>query len=371
MARSPIPVLYDARMLGFSGIGTQVYSVLKLLIHRQDVQLTLAGNPDTIQKYLPDFHGEIRPFTASIYSPGEQLSFPAPRKGEIIHSPHYNGALRYLGRSLVVVHDLIHLESQEFSHPFYRLYASFFLKQVASRAGSIVTVSDHSRDRMVLRFPASGNKIRTVYNGIDHTLFRPIPSRKVNEFKKMYQLQRPFALCVGIGKKHKNVDFVVRSLQTLWDGGLDLDLCIAGTGGKLPGYLKEALADFPHSRRIRILPFFELEELPVLYSAASMFIMPSLLEGFGFPLAEAMACGTPVLSSNRSSLPEVGGDVPIYFNPEEESELREGVLRVIENPSIAKRMKKEGPLQASSFTWESHVDSLIPLYTNVADSLPG
>ena len=83
MAKTPIPVLYDARMLGFSGIGTQVYSVLNRLIHRSEVKLTLSGNPETIRKYLPDFAGEIKPFNAPIYSLKEQWSFPAPRKGEV------------------------------------------------------------------------------------------------------------------------------------------------------------------------------------------------------------------------------------------------------------------------------------------------
>ncbi|MCB1139115.1 MAG: glycosyltransferase family 4 protein, partial [Leptospiraceae bacterium] len=311
MAKSPIPVLFDARMLGYSGIGTQVQSVLDLLIDRPEVQLTLAGHPETIQKSLPDFSGEIRPFTAPIYSIREQLTFPAPRKGEIIHSPHYNGALKYLRRSLVVVHDLIHLDSQEFSNPIYRFYASFFLRQVSAKAAAIATVSDYSRTRLEQNFPAAANRVQTIHNGINHRLFRPAAARTVADFRRKYQLKRPFALCVGIGKKHKNVDFVVRSLNTLWDGGLELDLCIAGTGGKLPAYLKEAILE-SHKERVRILPFFEMAELPILYSSATMFIMPSLLEGFGFPLAEAMACGTPVLSSNRSSLPEVGGDVPIY-----------------------------------------------------------
>lgn len=369
MAKSPVPVLFDARMLGFSGIGTQVYSVLNLLIHRPEVRLTLAGDQDTIQKYLPDFSGEIRPFTAGIYSIREHFQFPAPRKGEVIHSPHYNAALKYLRRSVVVVHDLIHLDSQEFSNPVYRFYASFFLKQVASRAGAIATVSNHSKNRMIENFPASADRISTIYNGIDHQLFKVRPAKEIAAFRKKYKLKNPFALCVGIGKKHKNVDFVVRSLKNLWDGDLKLDLCIAGTGGKLPGYLADALNGFEYSDRIRILPFFENHELPLLYGAADVFIMPSLLEGFGFPLAEAMACGTPVISSSRSSLPEVGGDVPLYFDPEAESELREVVLRVLENKSIRMRMKKEGPAQARNFTWDAHVDALIPLYQSVASRL--
>ncbi|MBU42586.1 MAG: hypothetical protein CMN76_05165 [Spirochaetaceae bacterium] len=369
MAKTPIPVLYDARMLGFSGIGTQVYSVLNRLIHRSEVKLTLAGNPETIRKYLPDFAGEIKPFNAPIYSLKEQWSFPAPRKGEVVHCPHYNASLKHLRRSVVVVHDLIHLDSQEFSNPIYRLYASFFLRQVARKAGAIATVSNHSRNRMMENFPEAANSISTIYNGIDHGLFKLHPRKAVESFKKKYNLRRPFALCVGIGKKHKNVDFVVRSLKTLWDGGLDLDLCIAGTGGVLPGYLADALQNFEHSDRIRILPFFELGELPLLYASTDVFIMPSLLEGFGFPLAEAMACGAPVISSNRSSLPEVGGEVPVYFDPEQESELREAVLRVLENKSLRIKMRKEGPAQAGTFTWEGHVDALIPLYERVHSTL--
>ncbi|MCB1168060.1 MAG: glycosyltransferase family 4 protein [Leptospiraceae bacterium] len=361
----PVQVLYDARMLGYSGIGTQVEAVLQRLVKRPEVALTLAGHPDTIKKHLPQFEGRIRTFTDPIYSIREQIRFPRPGKNQIIHSPHYNGAIKFLNRSLVVVHDLIHLDSAEFSSPIYRAYASFFLGQVARRAPAIATVSDYSRERMIANFPGCEERIVTIHNGIDHSLFRVPKKSVVDAFRKKHRLKNPFGLCVGIGKKHKNVDFVIRSLKTLWDGGLQLDLCIAGTGGKLPGYLEKALETFEHKERIRVLPFFDKEELPVLYGAADVFIMPSLIEGFGFPLAEAMACGTPVISSRRSSLPEVGGDVPLYFDPESESELREVLLRVLEDKRIRSSMKKEGPVQAKRFTWDDHVQSLVTLYQSV------
>lgn len=359
-------IWYDARMLGFSGIGVQVEQSLRLLLARKEPQVIPLGKERTIRHYFPDYGGQIVPFEAGIYSLGEQLLYPTPEAGAYLHVPHYAAPIRHLGRSVVVVHDLIHLQSEEFRSPGYRLYAYGLLKAVTSRARAVIAVSHYTRDCLIQRFPSVAGRVHVIHNGIDHSLFRPVSATDVKVFRKTRSLPGDYLLTVGIGKRHKNLDFVVRALAPLWkQGALKMPLVMAGTGGTLPEYVSAAVRECNVADRIILLPRLPDRELGLMYRGATALIMPSLLEGFGFPVVEAMACGTPVLSSNRASLPEVGGDAALYFDPEDEEDLREKLLTFLRLPSLGRAMAERGKRHASRYTWQEHVALLLSLYNRL------
>lgn len=358
-----VKVLFDARMLGHSGIGTQVFNVLRELENRKELNLALAGNPEIIERTLPDFRGDVVDFSAGIYSISEQLFFPSADKTSLLHIPHYNAPIRHLRRSIVVVHDLIHLQSEEFASPVYRLYATLLLSQISRKALHIATVSKTTEDELCRRFPAARGKTSVIYNGLDHSLFHPAKSGVTNSFRKKYHLPLKFLLCVGIGKKHKNVDFVVRELSPLWKSRkLKLPLVIAGSGGSLPEYVKQELDRQQASEFVISLPYLEDADLALLYTSAHVFIMPSLLEGFGFPVIEAMACGTPVLCSNASCLPEIGADAALYFDPRNGESFRASLAKLLGSEALMKELKKSGLQRARFFSWKKHADELMKLY---------
>jgi len=203
-------ILFDARMLGFSGIGTQVENVLRRLLKEERVSLRLAGDPDVIRRLLPkaEKRAEICEFRAPIYSLAEQRRFPELRSDEILHAPHYNVPIPRLTRSVVILHDLIHLQSREFAKPHYRLYCYTLLNMIARRALRVATVSETTRLEFLKRFPRAASRTRVIHNGINHKLFGPQKEKDVRAFRKRYNLPGKFLLTVGIGKRHKNLDFV-------------------------------------------------------------------------------------------------------------------------------------------------------------------
>lgn len=359
----PIQVRFDARMIGHSGIGTQVFNVLKLLTRKKGLQLHLLGKKAQIQSLLPNFKGDITEFNNRIYSPLEHLRFPGPQPGELLHCPHYNAPIPYLRNSLVVVHDLIHLQSTEFAGPHYRIYSYILLWFVTRFARHIATVSDTTRLELLKRFPRAARKTTVLYNGINHELFNPGEKKDCNAFRKRYNLPKKFLLSVGIGKKHKNVDFIIRAMTPLWlDGSLDVPLVLAGTGGRLPDYISSVLQKSGVRDFIIVLPYLDEIELPLLYASALVFIFPSILEGFGFPLIEAMACGTPVLASNASCLPEIGADAARYFDPRDAMDFISNLQDVLKFPEKRKGMRELGLKRAHDFSWKKHTEQLIELY---------
>jgi glycosyltransferase involved in cell wall biosynthesis len=359
-----LKIAYDARMLLHSGIGTQVRNVVRELISRREIELTLIGDEALIRTEYPGFTGDVIEWNPPIYSIRELIAFPDIREG-LIQFPHYNAAPGRLNRAIVVVHDLIHLQSDEFARPQYRLYAKFLLSNIARRARQIVCVSEYTRHELISRFPAAANKSIVIHNGIDHSLFKPQSRMAVRAFRKRHSLPEGYLLCVGIGKRHKNADFVVRALAPLWKGGtLKQRLVIAGSGGRLPDYIASEIERSNTRDFIITLPFLEEAELPLMYGAAGLLIMPSLLEGFGFPVLEAMASGCPVLSSSAASLPEIGGDACVYFDPGGEGELRER-LRECEGAKARRSMIERGLKRAKAFSWKKHVDALVKMYRRI------
>ncbi len=363
-ADRPLEIRFDARMVGHSGIGTQVQNVLReLMLRKDDVRLHLLGDPKMIFRHLPGFDGRITEFKASIYSIREQLFFPGPEPKEVLHLPHYNVPILRMRRAVVVLHDLIHLQSKEFSAPHYRIYSYVLLFFAALFARRIATVSDTTRLEFLKRFPRAAAKTSLLYNGIDHSLFRVPDAQDVNRFRKNFDLPKKFLLIVGIGKRHKNVDFAVRALAKHWRSGkLKIPLALAGTGGKVPEYIQATLEREGVSDRLIVLPYLDGPDLPLLYAAAELFILPSLYEGFGFPLVEAMACGTPAIASRTSCLPEIGADAARYFDPRNEDDFLRVLDECLGDKELRETMRKDGLKRAKDFDWRKHVNELIELY---------
>ena len=354
--KTKIKLSYDVRMVANSGIGTQIQNVLERMVRSEIFDLTLLGNPEKIAAYAPGFQGAVVDWDPPIYSLQEQRM---PRQEGIILSPHYNVTLKYLSQTVVVLHDLIHLHSDEFNRPHYRLYANLMLRSVAKRARRVVTVSKFTANDFLSRFPRGLNRTLINLNGLDHKVFKKPQTAEVKAFREKYSLPESFVLTVGIGKRHKNVDFVIRSLAPLWESGeLKTPLVMGGSGGRLPEYITQEFQKNNALEHIQVLPRLEVEEMRLMYAAAKLLIMPSLIEGFGFPVAEAMACGTPVLSSNMSSLPEVGGEAAVYFNPRDSRDFCDKLGNLLKDSDELKKLAGLGLKRAKVFNWSTHYENL-------------
>lgn len=355
-------IYFDARMLGYSGIGTQIEEVISLLMNHKDIHLTLIGNSKKIRTHFPQVEN-IHHFDVPIYTIKEQFLFPdlIQEKG-LYHFPHYNVPIKYVKNGIVVIHDLIHLDSEEFQKFHYRFYTKTLLKQILKKAKAIITVSEYTKMRLLEEFPFyKGENIYVNHNGINTNVFYPASSKHIKTFIKKYELPVTFLLAIGIGKKHKNLDGLLLALKDLWETGFSIPLVVSGTNKKIPDYVKAILTD-KILKNIYFLPYIPKEELNILYSSAYLFIMPSKIEGFGFPLLEAMACGVPTISSNQASLPEIGGDATIFFDPYSKEDMKNKILEVCSNNKIRKNLISRGNKHVKKFDWNKHVKLLVDIY---------
>jgi glycosyltransferase involved in cell wall biosynthesis len=209
-------------------------------------------------------------------------------------------------------------------------------------------------------------KIDVIYNGIDERFSTPPPEDDVARVRERYQLEHRFVLYVGNIKPHKNLVRLIDAFAELRTSGFeDLKLLIIGDEiSKLPA-LRRAVHGHKLHKHVRFLGYQSDGTLRVLYRLASAFVFPSLYEGFGLPPLEAMASGTPVVTSNQSSLPEVTGDAAVLVDPYDVQSIVGGMRRVLSDPALAAELRRRGPERAREFSWARSVEMTRKVYDEV------
>ncbi len=363
MNRNPI-IAYDARMIEHSGIGVRILNILnKLHLYKpSNFEIVLLGNPEILAKYNLDKYYKIIEYKAGIYSLKEMFGISEMRNFDLIDVPHFNVPLPYLKKTIATIHDIIPWKMKKFFPEVKkRLYMKFLFTLLRKYSKQIVSVSDFTKEDLVKEFRFDEKRILKIYNGIDYELFRKKTISEMNMFKKKYNLPKNYFLTVGIGKEHKNVEFIIQALKLKWEkSNLDLKLVIAGANGIVPKYLQEAIKGYEDY--IIFLPRLEYSDLPKLYQAACLFIFPSLYEGFGLPVLEAQAMSCPVLSSNATVLPEILGNTAIFFDPIDQNDfLMKLDLATKKNPNLTEL----GLKNTNRFSWEQAAQRTIILYEDL------
>lgn len=252
--------------------------------------------------------------------------------------PGFNAPLGRPCSFSLAVHDLILLEVEAERSFAKSLYYQWVVKPALNNAAIVFTVSDYSRGRIIEWSGISPNKVICVGNGVD-SAFSPEGDRWENP--------RPYLLYVGNQKPHKNVEGLVAAFAAS-DLKDDFDLLLTGA---LSDSVAQTISTHGLKDRVRTLGLVAEADLPVLYRSAYAVVMPSRYEGFGLPLLEAMASGTPVLSSNRTSLPEVGGDAVAYFDPDDLDSFVSGLNSLVDQ-DICNRLRSAGLERAKQFSWD-------------------
>ncbi len=366
--KKALRLVFDARMIQHSGIGIYIRNLLRSFRPEHNLELRVLGTAEKILHEVPGLQAKIDHFDAPIYSIREQRKYPAIDAAEILHVPHYNAPLPYLRSSVVTIHDLIHLKSREFILPHYRLYSYSLLRWIAKRARHILTISETTRSDFLSYFPAAADKVTAIPNGFFADAFLlPQKASRIRAFQEERRLAPQYLLHVGIAKKHKNVDFLIRAFAPEWRSGrLSLPLVLAGCGGTIPPYVMKYVKRFQVEEYVRAMPYLSRTELTLLYRGAKVFVYPSLWEGFGYPLLEAMACGAPVLCSNASVLPETCGDAALYFHPHKEAALRKALYRLLGDHALRRRLSSYGKSYVKRYNWPQHIRKLVRLYRKAA-----
>jgi glycosyltransferase involved in cell wall biosynthesis len=273
------------------------------------------------------------------------VTLPRRAKGRLLWSPCSTGPLS-VERQVVTIHDCAFVDQAEC---FTRAFAAWYLwlvPRLAQRARALITVSNFSRERIAEHCRVRAEKITVVYNGVDET-FRPQDAGTIEALAKRRSLPRPYVLCVGSLEPRKNLRRLLEAWGLLADRHPDVWLVLAGAGGKV--FRDPAWSHLPP--RVHMAGYLDDGELPALYAGAELFLYPSVYEGFGLPVAEAMACGTPVVCSNVTALPEVAGSAAMLVDPLDVESIANGVQTLLGDRRRRGELQTAGLAQSRRFSW--------------------
>jgi glycosyltransferase involved in cell wall biosynthesis len=373
-----VRIAIDARKLHDFGIGTYLRNLLKYLaLFDQQTDYVVLCKPQD-RALVPLIGPNFRPFVepAKPYSFREQLSVPLhllTQHVDLFHEPHYTLPPLVPCRSVVTIHDCIHLMFPQYlPNRLAYAYARGSLWAAARRAERIFTVSETSKADILRYCDVPADRIVVTYNAIDERFATPPDDEAVARVRERYQLDGPFALYVGNIKPHKNLERLIDAFQLVLRNGFErLKLLIIGDQISKYPRLRRAVDRHKLHKHVRFLGFVQGDTLAALYRLATVFVFPSLYEGFGLPPLEAMASGTPVVASNTSSLPEVLGDAAMLVDPYRAESIADGMRQVLESEELRRSMSARGLARAREFSWEASVRRIHQVYLDVGASRAG
>ena len=365
-------IAIDVRKLHDYGIGTYVRNLLTQLgrLDHETEYLLLCRPYD---RGLLDKLGEnfrAVPQTAEPYSLSEQLRIPLQLQREqvsLFHAPHYTLPALTPCRSIVTIHDCIHLRFPQYlpSRLAYG-YARAALWCATHRSDCVLTVSEASKRDILSFFDVPASKVVVIPNAIDDRFWKLPPEDNTVKIRERYQLQAPFLLYAGNIKPHKNLERLLDAFYRVRQRGHnDLTLLIIGDEITRYAKLRRAVHRYQLHRYVRFLGFVPDDTLQILYRLARAFVFPSLYEGFGLPPLEAMASGTPVITSNVSALPEVTGTAAVLVDPRDRDGIADGICRVLEDDVLRAELVKKGLARAREFSWDRSIRQIWKIYREV------
>ena len=306
-----------------------------------------------------------------IYTVREQWAIPQAAAGcDLLHVPHYNAPFLQRSPLVVTLHDIIHITDTDYRSSFKsRVYARPVLNLVTRKACHIITDSEFSKAQIVEHLGVPASKVTRIYCGVNGS-FQVVDRREAFEkVSAKLRVVRPYLLYVGSLKPHKNVSTLLKAFALLGKRQrIPHDLLIVGDDAQQKRVLLEEASKLGISGRTHMVSAVTQDLLPFVYAAADVLVMPSRIEGFGLPVLEAMACGTPVVSSHAASLPEVGADAVLYFDPASAEELADRMEQVLSSTELQQDLRKRGLERAAAFTWDESARKHVEVYRQVLEA---
>ena len=328
-------LICNGRVLNAPITGVQRYA-LELLKQLPDVEV-LAPKPG------------LRPPFNLLW---EQLVLPLKSMGRDVRlwSPCNSGPLA-VRNQIITIHDLSVVDFPEEFSRLYLEYYAFLYPRILPRVKAVLAVSEFTKRRLLDVYSLPPEKVHAVPLGVDHQRFRPQPAESVENLRSRLSLPRRYILFLGTLSRRKNIGQLLKAwtrVQSEVDA--DVHLVIAGGAAAAHVFREVGLPSFP-GRTVAIGRVAD-DDVPLLLAGAEVLVFPSLYEGFGLPALEAMACGTPCIASNVTSLPEVVGDAALTVSPHDVDALADALRRVLTDREYAQSLREKGLRRAALFTWE-------------------
>ncbi len=350
-----------------TGIGRYLASFLEYAPQlRPDWEFLIFGNQNTsFPRKAPNVRHIIISEKSTIY--WDQVRLPRYLKKEgvdVFFSPYYKAPVFPPCPTVITIHDItpfIQWNSATCSHRMNKINIAlkWWSGMLANKTKGIITVSDYSKKDIVNLFKISEGRISVVYEGVGEE-FKPVPRGKTEAVKKQYGIEGDYILYIGNSEPHKNVEGIMKSYSQM-DVELRKKYRLV-IGGKMNGNsmkMKKISAHLGIEKNTVFPGFIESGNLPALYSGAEIFIFPSFYEGFGLPPLEAMACGTPVISSGRASLREILDEAALLIDPEKTDEIAGALEQTLTDGQLQGELKEKGLSRAGSFSLKSMSEHIL------------
>lgn len=358
----------DARIIHYSRGGIRNYVVCLLdalaaidstteyyVLHsRKDQAFPVAGpNFHSVACWTPPHHRwEKWAFAAELMRLGL----------DVFHSTDFIPPAFGYKCSVITIHDLSFLHYAQFLTDESRRYYNRQIHWAAKHADRILADSRATQSDIVSLLGVSDSKI-TVAHLAAHTRFKSMPSSDSARGASRYGLFPGYLLFVGTLEPRKNVPGLLEAYRILLDKGVvSVPLVIVGGKGWLYSQAYEHLDELNLRNHVVFIHDVPDRDLPALYNAATLLVVPSFYEGFGLPALEAMACGTPVVVADRASLPEIVGEAGVLVNPEDPKDVAEGMIRLLTDKKLYQRLQTAGPMQAATFSWRETAETTLAVY---------
>jgi glycosyltransferase involved in cell wall biosynthesis len=280
----------------------------------------------------------------------EQIYLPMATGTGLLWSPNNTGPVG-VPRQVCTIHDLIPLDHPEWFNPRFVALYRWLMPRLVSRLQHIIAISEFTKQRLIHLLNVDPAKITVVPNGVDQS-FRPVHAERVRQMRNALGIgDKPYVLCVSSFEPRKNL----KNLLAAWAGlpathRNEFQLVLTGARGNSKVFGDAGIGEPPPGAVFT--GYVPQEDLPALYSGASIFAYPSLYEGFGLPPLEAMASGVPVVTSNTSSIPEVVGDAGVLVDPADVAAIRDGLCHLMTSESLRKELSERGRKRAESLSWD-------------------
>jgi glycosyltransferase involved in cell wall biosynthesis len=301
----------------------------------------------------------------------EQLYLPnLVRKSgvDLLHSLHYTRPVRLPCKSVVTFHDMTFFLYPELHTWARRQYFPRMMKYSAGKADELITVSDSTRDDLIRILQIDPHKVTTTHLGVNPGFKPTVDEDKKKKIAEKYNLPEKFILYVGLVEPRKNLPVLIDAYKQLIENDLDYELVLVGRYGWMYEEVLEQVRKLNLQHAVRFLGYVPQEDLPLVYNLASLFVYPTIYEGFGLPALEAMACGIPVITSAVSSLPEIVKEAGLLTPVNDTNALFETMVTALTNEDLRKDLIRKGPERAAEFSWSKTAQLTLQVYQKAIKS---
>jgi glycosyltransferase involved in cell wall biosynthesis len=358
-------IVLDARKYFDFGIGTYIQNLVFHL--KSKVEWILLIAPEDTQRIdeLADIQKKTN--SAGKYSLQELRSIAVDANAlsaDVFHAPHYTTPYGLAMPSVTTIHDILHVRGKKYFSPLKRLYARTIIGHACRSSDAIIVDSEFTKQELMDAFPVSEDRIHVVHLGVSAGYGKKYPPAAIRDFRAKHGLVKPTIFYTGSLKPHKNVGTLISAFAHLQHRA-EFQLAFSGEPITKHRELWSSIKDNKMEGEVVEIGQISRNDLAVAYQAASVVVLPSLYEGFGFSVLEAMASGIPTIGAAAGSIPEVMGDGGVLFDPSSDADLTDALEKVLHDTELQKQLVARGWKNVERFSWEQCADRTLQLYKDI------